>query len=92
MPLIKFKKPNASTILEFFDALPSWENLSLKIANIFHIPTKNVGVAYVDNATELITVINEQGLQQYYTSLGQPGDVKFVVQDIQNPDREFGFS
>jgi hypothetical protein len=90
MPLVKFKKANASSILEFFDVLPSWENLSLKITSIFNIPTKNVCVAYVDNATEPITVINEQGLRHYYTSLDQSGEVKFVVQDIQNPDREFG--
>jgi len=92
MPLVKFKKPNASSRLGFFDALPNWENLALKITEIYHIPTKNVSVAYVDKATELITVINEQGLQQYYTSLDQPGEVKFVIQDIQNPDRELGFS
>jgi len=92
MPLVKFKKPNASSILEFFDALPNWENLASKITENFHIPTKNVSVAYVDKVTELITVINERGLQQYYTSLDQPGELKFVIQDIQNPDRELGFS
>lgn len=90
MPFIKLKRsPDASTILEFFDTLPSWEKLSSKITNAFNIPSTNVGVAYVHEDRESITITNDQGLQQYFSEQSRE-EFKFVVQDIHKPDRESG--
>ena len=92
MHVIKLKRsPDASTILEFFDALPSWENLSSKISNVFNIPLTNVGAAYVHKDRESVTLTNDQGLQQYFSDQSCQ-EFKFVVQDTHKPDCESGSS
>ena len=95
MPLgpIKLKKANASARLVYFDAQPSWGDLASKIANLFNIPPKNIGVAFVDKAKNAVTLTNEQELQRFYKSLDQSSEeIKFVVQDLQTPDGESAFS
>ena len=83
----KFKKANAPTRLADFDTQPSWEDLSSKIAKLFDIPLKDVGVAFVDKRNEAVTLNNEQDIQRFYKSLDQSSEeIKFVVQDLQTPD------
>ena len=91
MPVFPFKlkKANAPTRLAYFDAPPSWGDLALKIAELFDIPAKDVGVAFVDKAKDAVTLTNDQELQQFYKHLDQSSEEnKFVVQDLQTPDGE----
>ena len=95
MPFIpfKFKKANAPTRLADFDTQPTWGDLASKIAQLFDIPLKDVGVAFVDKCKDAITLNNEQDLQRFYNSLDQSSEeIKFVVQDLRTPDGESTFS
>ena len=92
IPLFKFKKANASTRLGHFDTQPTWGDLASKVANLFHIPLEDVGVAFVGEHRETITLSNEQDLQYFYESLDQSsGEIKFVVQNLRTPDGESAF-
>jgi hypothetical protein len=91
MPFIpfKFKKANAPTRLAEFDTQPNWEDLASKIAQLFDIPLKDVGVAFVDKRNDTIILNNEQDLQLFYKSLDHSSEeIKFVVQDLRTPDGE----
>jgi len=95
MPFIpfKFKKANALTRLADFDTQPTWGGLASKIAELFDIPRKDIGVAYVDKYKNPITLSNKQDLQRFYKSLDQSSEeIKFVVQDLRAPDGESTFS
>jgi len=91
MPFIpfKFKKTNAPTRLAEFDTQPSWEVLASKIAELFDIPLKDVGVYYVDKQKDAVTLNNAQDLQWFYNKLDMSSEeIKFVVQDLRTPDAE----
>jgi len=96
MPFIpfKFKKANAPNRLADFDTQPTRGDLASKIAKLFDIPLKDVGVAFVDERKDAITTLNnEQDLQRFYKSLDQSSEeIKFVVQDLRTPDGESAFS
>ena len=94
----KFKKNNAPTRIAEFDAQPSWGDLASKIAQLFNIPLKDIGVAYFDKAKDAVTITNEQELQRFYKSpkldqfVEDLQEIKFVMQDLQTPDGESAFS
>jgi hypothetical protein len=95
MPFIpfKFKKANAPTRLADFDTQPTWGDLASKIAKLFDIPLKDVGVAFVDKRNDAITLSNEQDLQRFYKWLDPSSEeIKFVVQDLWTPDGQSAFS
>ena len=98
MPFVpfKFKKSNAPTRVAEFDTQPSWGDLASKVAQLFNIPLKHVGVTYFDEAKDAVTITNEEELQGlYYKSfrLDQSFEEnKFVVQDLRTPDGESAFS
>ena len=93
IPRFKFKKANARTKLVYFDTQPSWGDLTSKIVQLFDIPVKDVGVAFVDKSNDAITLDNDQDLQHFYQSLDQsPEEIKFVVLDLSTPDGESTFS
>lgn len=86
----KLKKADAPTKLVAFDEQPSWKDLTSKIAHLFHISSDNVGVVFIDEGREIITVDNEEELQSFNTL--HPSEVtKFVVQDLKAPDSECAF-
>ena len=85
---VKLKKADASTYVEHFDTLPTWEVLTSRISERFNIPSSNVVVGYVDDALDTVTLTNDQGLLGYYDSLGQSPKIKFVVLDRHTPDGE----
>jgi hypothetical protein len=89
----QFKKANAPSRLADFDTQPTWGDLASKIAKLFDIPLKDVGVAFVDKCNDVITLNSEQDLQRFYRSLDQSSEeIKFVVQDLRTPDGESAFS
>ena len=95
MPLARFKlkKADASTQHANFHEQPSWRDLASEIALLFNIPLDHVGVAFIGNDKDTITLHNEHGLQRFYTSLDQfSGVIKFVVQDLAAPDSECAFA
>jgi len=85
---VKLKKADASTYVEYFDTLPSWEVLTSRISERFDIPSQNVVVGYV-NEGDSVTLSDDQGLRAYYEFLGQSPKIKFVVVDRHTPDGEF---
>lgn len=87
----KLKKADAPTQLTGFDKRPNWKELASKIANLFHISSPdNVGIAFVDKRT-VETINDEDDLREFYSQHPYDTDVKFVVQDLQAPDRECAF-
>ena len=86
--VVKLKKANAPTVLARFDARPSWGDLASTIAELFEISLNNVGVVFIDDAKEAHFITEEQYLQSFYEVFDPPEKIKFVVQDLQTPDRE----
>jgi len=66
--------------------------LSSKVAKMFSIPQKDIGVAYVDKARVSVTLRNHQDLGHYYRSLESSEQIKSVVQNLRIPDGESDFS
>ena len=94
MSLVRFKlkKADASTKLTSFDKKPSWGDLALKITQLFGVPQEYVGVAFIDEHKEPISLTNEQELQGFYGSLDLSTQViKLVVQDSRAPHSESVF-
>jgi hypothetical protein len=95
MPFIPFKlkKANAPSRFAHFDEQPSWDDLASKIGQLFNIPSDRIGVAVIAKDKEPDILANEQDLQLFYKFLDQSSqEIKFVVQDLQTPDRESAFS
>ena len=86
--VVKLKKANAPTVVARFDARPSWGDLTSTIAEQFEISLNNVGVVFIDEAKEAHIITEEQYLQSFYEVFNPPEKIKFVVQDLQTPDRE----
>lgn len=86
----KFKKANAPTRLAFFEKQPTWGDLTSKIAQLFDIPPKDVGVAFVDKWKDAVTLYSEEHFIHFYKSLDRSSaeEIKFVIQDLRSPDGE----
>lgn len=92
--IAKLKKADL-TKLACFDAQPSWGDLASKIAELFRIESaEKVGVNFIDGAGDVVPLINEQGLQWFYSEHfdQSSGKIKFVVEDLQVPDCESAFN
>jgi hypothetical protein len=87
----KLKKADAPTKLTAFSNQPSWNDLASKITYLFHISSDNVGVAFVDQGKEIVTVNNEEDLRSFYALHQSSEPAKFVVQDLKAPDSEYTF-
>ncbi|KAF8317523.1 hypothetical protein F5887DRAFT_1088745 [Amanita rubescens] len=84
--IVKLKKANTLTLARF-DARPSWGDLASEIADLFRISSNHVGVVFIDEAKNAIILTKEQELQSFYKAFDPfSGKLKFVVQDLQNPD------
>jgi hypothetical protein len=83
-----FQKANDVTaIFANFDARPSWGDLASKIAGLVSISSNNVALIFVHKAMGEFTLKNE--VQSSYEVFDpSSGTIKFVVQDLQTPDRE----
>jgi hypothetical protein len=58
----KLNKANASTKLAPFQKRPSWEELALKITHLFNVPQEHVGVVYVDDNRNIVSLNSEEDL------------------------------
>jgi hypothetical protein len=85
MLAIKLKKVNDSTRFAHFPTLPSFLELATAIFEIFQIPPEDVGLAFVDKDNNLVILTNDPDLQEFY-NLQHSEEIKFVVQNLQNPD------
>jgi PB1 domain len=91
MPIFKLKS-KAFTRLVSFDAQPTWENLASEISLLFDIPMEAVGVTFIDEAGDLVTLTNEKDLQSFFDKFFIADTKffpKFVVQNLDSPDGEF---
>ena len=89
----KFKKANASTKLTSFDKKPSWGELASEITRLFGVPQEYVGVAFINEDKDTISLANKDVLQVFYGSLDRfPQVIKLVVQDLRAPDSECAFA
>lgn len=88
MVAVKLKKADAPTYVESFSTLPTWEVLTSRIAERFHIPRQDIAVGYLDKAEDSVTLTHNEGLHEYYKSLDRSSQIKFVVLDQRTPDCE----
>ena len=51
-----------------FQERPSWETLAAKIESLFNIPLSSVGVSYMDEDGDEVTLSSEEELQDFYQS------------------------
>ena len=63
---IKLKKADAPTYVEYFDMLPTWDSLTFRIAERYHIPTQDIAVGYLDNSTQLLPLCLRTSIYMTY--------------------------
>ncbi|KAI8990462.1 hypothetical protein BD414DRAFT_483723 [Trametes punicea] len=69
---------------------PSWNELAAKIQSLYGIPAQHVGVSYVDNDGDEVTLSSEEELQDLYQSAamqrrdGTLNLVKVTVRDLES--------
>ncbi|KAI9065937.1 hypothetical protein FKP32DRAFT_1602153 [Trametes sanguinea] len=85
----KFTKPPDGLVRRVtFQERPSWNQLAAKIESLYDIPAQNVGVSYVDNDGDEVTLSSEEELQDFYRSAtmqrpdGALNLVKVTVRDL----------
>ncbi|KAI0931751.1 hypothetical protein AcW2_000572 [Taiwanofungus camphoratus] len=80
------KPPDGLTRKITFPQRPSWAELATRIESLYHIPPGDVGVSYVDNDGDDVTLSSEDELQDFYRSTqaenGEPGNVRLTVRDL----------
>ena len=65
--LFKFTKPSDGFIRRAgFSSPPSWAELSTKIEALYKISSENVGVTYIDEEGDEITLNSDEELQDLY--------------------------
>jgi len=87
MPPIYFKlKYNGLTRRVAFQELPNWLDLAAKLHTLYNLPPDKVGVTYIDNDNDEITVSSNEELQDFYQASSQAGDVfKLSILDLSLP-------
>ena len=84
----KFSKPPDGLVRRVtFPERPSWETLAVKIQSLYDIPLPSIGVSYVDNDGDEVTLSSEDELQDFYQSLVSEKDsalflVRLNVRDL----------
>jgi len=69
-----------------FQQLPSWTELATKLQTLYDLPLDKLGVSYIDNDNDEITVSSNEELQDFYQSADHPGQTfKFNVVDLSIP-------
>ena len=81
----KFTTPEGINRRLTFSEPPDWPLLASKLNALYGIPLNQVGVSYVDNDNDEITVSSDEELQDFYKVSHQTGQViKLAVIDLQN--------
>ena len=92
LTLFKLSKPGGPTRRLTFPNKPSWSLLASKIESLYGIPFSKVGVSYIDNDGDEVTLSSEDELNDFYeVSYIAPQPIKFTVQDLRSL-RESGSS
>ncbi|KAF8516698.1 hypothetical protein BU17DRAFT_50673, partial [Hysterangium stoloniferum] len=85
------KDPDSLARLVTFHDAPTWEVLSNRIEELYGIPARRVGVAYMDRQVkdrrDEITISTNQELQEYYTTIPPVSThaIKFTVRILGVP-------
>ncbi|KAI1789811.1 hypothetical protein LXA43DRAFT_892163 [Ganoderma leucocontextum] len=85
----KFSKPPDGLVRRVtFPETPSWETLAGKIQVLYDIPLPSIGVSYVDNDGDEVTLSSEDELQDFYHSLlpGKDGALILVRLNVRDLD------
>lgn len=84
MPPIYFKlKYNSVTRRIAFQEWPKWLDLAEKLHSLYGLPLDKIGVSYIDDDDDEITVSSNEELQDFYQSSLKTGDViKLNVLDL----------
>jgi hypothetical protein len=83
----KFRNANGVVHLAVFDARPQWQALSSKIAALYGIPSNDVGISYMDEDHDIVTLTSDPQLQWFY-DMYDLTPYKFTVQYLKSPDCE----
>jgi hypothetical protein len=68
-----------------FSDQPTWLTLGTKIESLYDIPLASIGVSYVDNDGDEVTLSSEEELLDFYNASYQPAQtIKFIVQDLRS--------
>ncbi|KAJ8702243.1 hypothetical protein PTI98_000980 [Pleurotus ostreatus] len=79
----KLTKRDGLTRRITFPSWPDWQTLAQKIESLYNIPFDNIGVSYVDNDGDEVTLSSQEELEDYRFTTYEPGKLaKFTVQDI----------
>ncbi|KAF8807855.1 hypothetical protein BYT27DRAFT_6591192 [Phlegmacium glaucopus] len=87
----KFTSPEGLNRRLTFSEPPTWPLLAAKLHVLYDIPLDNVGVSYVDNDNDEITLSSDEELQDFYKLSHQSGQViKFAVVDLHSAQNSAG--
>jgi len=87
----KFTTPEGPNRRLTFSEPPTWPLLASKLHVLYGISLDNLGVSYVDNDNDEITVSSDEELQDFYKVSHQSGQViKFSVVDLRSSQNSAG--
>lgn len=87
MPQTQFKlsKLDGHTRRIVFPDLPTWEALASRLEHLYAIPLDKIGVSYIDNDNDEITLSSNNELQDFYRLSHRSNEViKFAVLDLRS--------
>jgi hypothetical protein len=87
MPQAQFKlsKSDGHTRRLVFPDLPTWEVLASRLEHLYSIPLDKIGVSYIDNDNDEITLSSNDELQDFYRLSRRSDEViKFAVLDLRS--------
>ena len=87
MPQTQFKlsKLDGHTRRLVFPDLPTWEALASRLEHLYAIPLDKIGVSYIDNDKDEITLSSNDELQDFYRLSRRSDEViKFAVLDLRS--------
>lgn len=65
-----------------FDRAPTWETLATKVEVLCKIPSYEVGLSYIDNEGDSVTISTDEELTDFYVQNTNTKNVKFTVQRL----------
>lgn len=69
-----------------FQELPNWPDLAVKLQALYNIPLDTLGVSYIDDDNDEITVSSDEELQDFYKSSYRPGsEIRLSIVDLSIP-------
>ena len=79
------RPPGGLTRKVGFESRPTWDELAIRVEELYEIPKEHVAVSYVDNEGDEVTMNTQTELMDFYNAQHGLETMRFVVRDLRSP-------